>query len=102
VDTIQQGSAKVTFTVSLTDPDGAPVDLTNAATCTFVFASPGGARTTHAGAVSGNPTAGVVAYTTAAGVLDEPGRWKVQVEVVFDDASEYFSAVGKFKVKANL
>lgn len=100
--TIQQGSARVSFRVPLTEPDGTVLDLTDMASCTFVFLSPSGARTEKAGAVDGAAAAGVVVYVSQAGDFDEVGRWKVQVEVVFDDESEYFSTETKFKVKANL
>jgi hypothetical protein len=102
VQTIQQGAAKVKFRATLTDPTGKLVDLTYQASITFVFRSPTGVRAAYAGVVVGDPAVGLVQYVSAAGQFDEPGRWQVQVEVTFQDAADYHSKAGKFKVKANL
>jgi hypothetical protein len=101
VQTIQSGSARVSVKVPVTEA-GTPVDLTGVLTRTFKFVSPSGATFTRAGSTSGDPKLGVVVYVSAAGEFDEIGRWQVQVQVVFDDASDFWTSVGKFKVKANL
>jgi hypothetical protein len=102
VETIQAGSARVSVRVPLTEPDGKALDLTSMTACTFVFVTPTGGRVEKVGSLDGAANLGKVKYVSSAGDFDEVGRWEVQVQVVFDDGSDFYSAVGKFKVKANL
>ena len=100
----QAGSA-VDLTAALTDPStGLPVDLTAAATLEFEALPPGGVLVKWAAAAVGDPTAGVMAYTTSATDCALAGIWRAQAHVVTAAGLPYRSDpdLMSWRVKANL
>ena len=88
------------FEVALKDCDNA-VDLTGATTLEYIFQKPDGSLVTRTALINGDPTLGVLNYTTVSGDLDLIGSWKLQAHVILP-SGEWRSDIEKFKVYANL
>lgn len=81
---IKSSDSAPPITVTCSNQDGTPVDLTNATSAKFLMAIPGqAAKIDAAGAISGTPTNGQVTYTWQAGDLDTPARYAAEVEVTW-------------------
>jgi hypothetical protein len=97
--TVQLASDGVTYRMSLTEPDGDPVDLSDADEVVAVLRGPGGAGTQVTLAVL-DATAGLVSMTMPDGYFPSTGRWKVQPRVVWG-SDDYYNSPFRVKVKAN-
>jgi hypothetical protein len=97
--TVQEDSDAVTYRMTLTEPDGDPVDLSGADEVVAVLRGPGGAGTQVTLTVL-DAAAGLVSLTLPDGYFPTPGRWKVQPRVVWGE-DDYYNAPFKVRVKAN-
>lgn len=88
------------FEIALKDCENA-VDLTGATTLEYIFQKPDSSTVTKTAIVAGDPTLGILNYTTISGDLDALGNWKIQAHVVLP-SGEWRSDIEKFKVHANL
>lgn len=98
----QEDSIGLILRLSLVDGDGSIISLATESTITFIFLDPSGVRTTRVGYVYGDPTLGVVGYTTVSGDFTTVGIWKYQAEIVFASGATLYTTVNKIKVKANI
>ena len=90
------------FEITLKD-DAGLVDLTGATTTDLKFKKPDDDETlvTKPGIPDGDPTSGILRYTTIADDLDVLGNWQIQVFLVLPGGS-WSSDIGTFKVWENL
>ena len=79
---VQQGSIGVRFVAELVDQNGKALDLAGFDELELVFLPPKGAARVFEATVSGETTNGLLEYTSAAGDLDQFGRWRYQPHVV--------------------
>lgn len=104
--TIQEDCIGIVLTPSLLNPaTEAAIDLTGASTVQFILKGPAedsSDRLTRTGSISGDPTLGVVTYTTVSGDFNTPGTWKYQVWITFGGGAAWKSEITSVKVKANL
>lgn len=89
------------FRVTVTDEDGAALDISAATLKQIVFEKPDETTTTKTASLDTDGTDGIMRYTTVSGDLDQAGRWKIQ-GVVGLPSGQWHTNVDTFKVKENL
>ena len=99
---IQEDSVGLVLRLSLLDGDGLAIPLQSNTTVQFIFSSPATIKTESPGYIYGDPTLGVVGYTTTTGNFSIKGTWRYQARVTFANGSIFFTEVKKIKVKANI
>ena len=90
------------FEETLTDENGAAVDISSAATVkNFFFQKPDASVVTKTASFSGTGVDGKMRYTTVANDLDQAGSWKVQGYVELS-SGKWRSSIKTFLVHSNL
>ena len=97
----QVGDIGTTIKATITDQDGAALDVSGASTLQLLFLKPNGVLVTQTATMTGDGTDGVIQYVTVSGDLDVPGIWKSQGYIV-DAGKEHKSSVDSFHVKPNI
>lgn len=100
VNEIHLGDIGTIFEVTLKDDSGL-VDLTGATTTELYFKKPGNKTLTKTAIPDGDPTTGILRYTTIADDLDTVGWWKIQAYIVLPGGS-WKSDIGTFEVHGNI
>lgn len=95
------GDIGTIFEVTVTDRDGAAINLATATTLSIIFAKPDGTTETKTATLSGDGTDGKMRYSSVSGDLDTPGVWQLQGYVV-DGSYTNYSDSATFQVRANL
>lgn len=93
------------LTVTITDEDGAVVDISGAEAgdISMIFLKPDATNLTKTATFTTDGTDGKIKYTTVDGDLDVAGLWHIQGFVNISDGDVVFhSAVGAFEVATNL
>lgn len=98
----QQNAVGLSIDLPLLDREGRPVSLFGVAGVMVWLRSPSGIVKLKTGTVPGEPTRGVVRYTSDAGDLHEHGTWSIQVSASFSDGSSFVSSINQFEVDPNL
>lgn len=98
---LQVGAIGAAITLSCTE-DGVAVDLTDATTHEIILHGPRGPRLTKVGSIVGDAEDGVLMWITVAGDISQPGTWRAQAHLVFDDLTEFWSSTIEFTVGPNL
>ena len=99
---IQQGNVGLVFTLTINDSAGGALDLTNATAQSIILKPPTGVAITRTASVVAPASNGQVRYTTVAGDLGMPGKWKVQAMVTMSGGQVWYSSTASFTVEANL
>jgi hypothetical protein len=95
----QVGAVGLTITVTLTNQNQAPIDLTGITAGVIYLRRPNGRVTTHPVATA---SASALSYVTVVGDLDVPGEWRIQARLVFGTTADYFSDAQPFRVAENI
>lgn len=77
---VHVGDVGVVFTATVKD-GGSVVDISGADSVNMLFRGPGQTVDTQTASFTTDGTDGKAEYTTAAGDLDAPGAWTVQVKL---------------------
>ncbi len=99
---IQQNNVGLVITLSVKDSTGAALDLTNASSATIRLKPPQGVALDKTASVVAPASNGQVRYTTVAGDLGMPGKWKAQAYVAMSGGEQWWSSTTEFTVGANL
>ena len=97
----QVGDIGTTMKATITDQDGAALDVSGASTLQLIFLKPNGVQVIQTATLTSGGTDGIIQYVTVADDLDVPGVWKSQGFVI-DAGKEHKSSVDVFHVKPNL
>ena len=97
----QVGDIGTIIKATITDQDGAALDVSGASTLQLLFLKPNGILVTQTATMTGDGTDGVIQYVTIADDLDVPGVWKSQ-GLVIDAGKQHKSTVDVFHVKPNI
>lgn len=89
------------FEETLTDENGAAVDVSSASVKNFFFQKPDGTVTTKPTSFSSDGKDGKMRYVTVANDLDQSGTWKVQGYVELS-SGKWRSSIKTFVVHSNL
>ena len=82
---IQKNDYGTRFELTITDQDGAAVDISSATTKALIFESPGETVSSKAATFTTNGTDGKIYWDATEGFLDTIGRWKLQGKYVDGD-----------------
>lgn len=85
--TLHLADIGTSFELTVTDQDGAVVDLSSATTKSIVFAKPSGETVTQTASLVNTGTDGKMEYVTVSGDIDEVGVWEVQGVVTIGAAT---------------
>jgi len=96
---IHVGDVGTIFELTIKDDDGV-VDLTSG-TVDIKIQDPGLNVDTKPGTIDGDPTTGIVRYTTVSGDIDEEGCWQIQAVVTLPGGT-WSSDIQQFEVFPNL
>jgi len=99
-DEIHVGDVGTVFEITIQD-GSTIVDLTGYTKVDIILKKPEAVKETKVGVVDGDPTTGIVRYTTITGDLDTEGTWQIQAYVEIPGFSGS-SDIGCFEVYANL
>ena len=89
------------FQISLKTCAGVAEDITTATLIQVVLQKPDFTKLTNTVVASGDPTEGIVIYTTILGDLDQVGKYKLQAIVTYP-TGKWSSEILTFKVVTNL
>jgi hypothetical protein len=89
---------RVTIVEGVTNP--VAVDITGYTSIDFIFEKPDKTQITRTASVE-SAANGIVFYTTISGDLDQPGRWRMQLDMTLP-AWDGKSDLGEFLVYENL
>ncbi len=99
---IHVGDVGVQFQDTVQDCSGKTIDISSVTTKEYIFQSPDGSSFTTSASFLTNGTDGVLTYTTVAGDISVPGRWRYQVHVIFPSTLHRYSDFGIFMARQNL
>jgi len=101
-DEIHVGDIGTKLRVTVVEGVDTPVavDLTGYTSIDFIFEKPDKTQIIRAAAIE-NVAVGIISYTTVLGDLDQPGRWKMQLDLTLP-AWDGKSDIGEFLVYENL
>lgn len=101
MEEVQLDAIGVAIEKTITNQDGAVVDVSSATTKNIVLKKPSGSLLTKAASLVTDGTDGKIQYVTISGDLDETGRWEVQADI---DVSSYDGrdTISAFRVRKNL
>ena len=88
------------FTLTIYKYDNTILDLTNSLTRQIIFIKPDTSRVTTTGSFVTDGSDGKITYTSASGLLDTAGDWKIQGRIVFANGT-WSTEVQGFVVEDN-
>lgn len=98
---MRTGDVGTQLVVTITDENGAVVDVSGATDRTIRLQKPDGAVLTRAAVNDTDGTNGAIRYTTALGDVDQPGIWKIDASVTMSGAT-WSTTAGSILVQAAL
>jgi hypothetical protein len=97
----RKGAIGVKIDVTVLEDDAA-VDLSSASTKNYIIEKPDGTIVTWAAGFVTTGTNGQLRYTTLSGDLNQAGRYKLQVDLVFSGSYDGPTDIGAFVVEENI
>jgi len=100
---IHVGDVGTVFRLTITENDEVTVvDVSGATVKRLIFRSRSGVSRSRNASFTTDGTDGKIEYRTAAGDIDEAGRWWVQGYVELATGGKYYSVAKSFTVRENL
>lgn len=99
---IHNGDVGTIIRLTITDKDGAPIDVSGATDMKFFFAKPDKEKMNKDAEFNTDGTDGKLKCKLGALDLDQVGRWQVQAWAGFSPTDKYYSLKTTFIVQSNL
>lgn len=100
-DKLQKDAVGVAIIATLTDEDGAALDVSAATTINLIFKKPDGTNVIKTASLFNDGTDGKVAYVTETGFLDQVRDWRMQCYIELPNFTGT-TDIGTFIVGGNL